>query len=51
LGKAVAYVLGLWPRLESFLQYPEVELSNNRAENSMRGVAVGSSLCTSFSSI
>jgi transposase len=41
LGKAVAYALGLWPRLESFLQYPEVELSNNLAENSMRGVAIG----------
>jgi hypothetical protein len=41
LGKAVAYVLGLWPRLESFLQCPEVELSNNLAENSMRGVAIG----------
>ncbi len=41
LGKAVAYVLGLWPRLENFLQYPEVELSNNLAENSMRGVAIG----------
>jgi hypothetical protein len=41
LGKAVAYALGLWPRLEIFLQYPEVELSNNLAENSMRGVAIG----------
>jgi transposase len=41
LGKAVAYVLGLWPRLVNFLQYPEVELSNNLAENSMRGVAIG----------
>jgi transposase len=41
LGKAVAYVLGLWPRLENFLQHPEVELSNNLAENSMRGVALG----------
>jgi len=41
LGKAAAYVLGLWPRLESFLQYPEVELSNSLAENSMRGVALG----------
>jgi len=41
LGKAVAYVLGLWPRLENFLQYPEVELSNNLAENSMRGVTLG----------
>jgi len=25
LGKAVAYVLGLWPRLENFLQHSEVE--------------------------
>jgi transposase len=41
LGKSVAYVLGLWPRLEKFLQHPEVELSNNLAENSMRGVALG----------
>jgi len=41
LGKAVAYVLGFWPRLENFLQYPEVELSNNLAENSMRSVAIG----------
>jgi hypothetical protein len=41
LGKSAAYVLGQWPRLEIFLQYPEVELSNNLAENSMRGVALG----------
>jgi transposase len=41
LGRAVGYVLGLWPRLKIFLQYPEVELSNNLAENSMRGVAIG----------
>ena len=41
LGRAVEYVLGLWPRLEIFLQYPEVELSNNLAENSMRGIALG----------
>lgn len=41
LGKATAYALGQWPRLEIFLQYPEVELSNNLAENSMRGVAIG----------
>ncbi len=41
LGKAVAYVFGQWPRLEIFLQHPEVELSNNLAENSMRGVAIG----------
>jgi hypothetical protein len=28
-------------RLECFLDYPELELSNNLAENSMRGVALG----------
>jgi transposase len=41
LGKATAYALGLWPRLLHFLEYPELELSNNLAENSMRPVAVG----------
>jgi hypothetical protein len=41
LGKATAYALGLWPRLTRFLEYPELELSNNLAENSMRPVAVG----------
>jgi hypothetical protein len=41
LGKATAYALGLWPRLIRFLDYPELELSNNLAENSMRPVAVG----------
>ncbi len=41
LGKATAYALGLWPRLERFLEYPELELSNNLAENSMRPVAIG----------
>lgn len=41
LGKAISYALGLWPRLERFLEYPELELSNNLAENSMRPVALG----------
>jgi transposase len=41
LGKATAYALGLWPRLTRFLEYPELELSNNLAENSMRPVAIG----------
>jgi len=31
----------LWPKLTRFLDYPEVELSNNLAENSMRPVALG----------
>ncbi len=41
LGKAANYTLSLWPRLVRFLQYPELELSNNLAENSMRPVALG----------
>jgi len=41
LGEAVDYALGQWPRLTPFLEYPEIELSNNLAENSMRPIAVG----------
>ena len=41
LGKAVTYTLGLWPKLTRFLEYPEAELSNNLAENSMRPIALG----------
>jgi hypothetical protein len=41
LGKAAGYALTLWPRLTQFLRYPEVELSTNFAENSMRPVALG----------
>jgi hypothetical protein len=41
LGKAVAYTLNMWPKLVRCLEYEEVELSNNLAENSMRGVALG----------
>jgi transposase len=41
LGKAAAYTLNMWKKLERCLEYEEVELSNNLAENSMRPVAVG----------
>jgi transposase len=41
LGKAANYTLSLWKRLTRFLDYPELELSNNLAENSMRPVALG----------
>ncbi|MCP5116176.1 MAG: IS66 family transposase, partial [bacterium] len=41
LGKAAKYTLGLWRKLTRFLEHPELELSNNLAENSMRPVAVG----------
>jgi len=41
LAKACNYTLTLWSRLSRFLEYPELELSNNLAENSMRPVALG----------
>ena len=41
LARAAHYTLALWPKLTRFLDYPELELSNNLAENSMRGVAIG----------
>lgn len=41
LGKAASYTLSLWNKLTRFLEYPELELSNNLAENSLRGVALG----------
>ena len=40
-GEACAYTVKLWKKLTCFLEYPELELSNNLAENSMRGVALG----------
>jgi transposase len=41
LAKACNYTLNLWEKLTRFLEYPQLELSNNPAENSMRPVAVG----------
>ena len=41
LRKAANYTLALWPKLTRFLEYQELELSNNLAENSMRPVALG----------
>src|SRR6516225_6979744 len=41
LAKACNYTLTLWTRLTRFLEYPELELSNNCAENAIRPVALG----------
>ena len=41
LGRAAQYTLALWPKLTRFLEHPELELSNNLAETSMRPVALG----------
>ena len=41
IRKAAAYTLNQWTRLQRCLEYGEVEISNNMAENSMRPVALG----------
>jgi transposase len=41
LAKACDYTLTLWSRLSRFLEYPELELSNNLAENAIRPIAIG----------
>jgi transposase len=41
LGRAAQYTLALWRKLTRFLEYPELELSNNLAENSMRPLVLG----------
>ena len=41
LAEACDYTLTLWTRLSRFLQYPELELSNNLAENAIRPIAIG----------
>src|SRR6202451_1725156 len=41
LSKVCQYALALWKKLTRFLEYPELELSTNLAENSMRPVALG----------
>ena len=41
LGQAAQYTLNEWTKLKRCLDYAEVELSNNLAENSMRPVGLG----------
>jgi transposase len=41
VGKAAAYTLNMWKKLDRCLEYEHVELSNNLAENSMRPIALG----------
>ncbi len=40
-GQAASYTLSLWSKLTLLLQNPELELSTNLAENSMRTIAIG----------
>ena len=39
--QGLQYALTLWPRLTRFLEHPQLELSNNWVENSMRPVTLG----------
>jgi transposase len=49
-GRAVRYALKNWTALTRYAGDGHLEIDNNRTEQSIRGIAVGSSLCTSFSS-
>ncbi len=41
LGKAIAYMLGLWPGLTRCLDDPRIPLDNNATERGLRGLVVG----------
>jgi transposase len=41
VGKAIAYMLGLWPGLTRFLADPRIPLDNNATERGLRGLVVG----------
>ncbi len=41
LGKAIAYMLGLWRGLTRFLEDPRIALDNNATERALRGMVVG----------
>jgi len=41
LGKAIGYMLGLWPGLTRFLEDPRIPLDNNATERGLRGLVVG----------
>jgi transposase len=41
LGRAIAYMLGLWPGLTRFLDDSRIPIDNNHTERGIRGVVVG----------
>lgn len=41
LGRAIAYMQGLWPGLVKFLENPKIPLDNNGTERAIRGPVVG----------
>lgn len=41
LGTAIAYTLGLWPKLTTYLKDGHIEIDNNKAENAIRPFVIG----------
>lgn len=41
IGKAISYALGMWHRIERYLEDGKYEIDNNWVENSIRPVALG----------
>ncbi len=41
LGEAIAYTLGLWPKLLTYLEDGHIEIDNNKAENAIRPFVIG----------
>ncbi len=41
LGEAIAYALGLWPKLITYLKDGHIEIDNNKAENAIRPFVIG----------
>ena len=41
LGEALTYLDNQWPRLNTFLEHGELEMTNNAAENAIRPFALG----------
>jgi transposase len=50
-GQAVSYLLKNWTALTRYLEDGGLAIDNNHTERYLRGVAKGSSLCTSFSNV
>jgi transposase len=41
LGEAIAYTLGLWPKLITYLEDGHIEIDNNKIENAIRPFVIG----------
>ena len=48
---AIHYAVDRWPALLRYCDDGNLEIDNNAAERALRAVAVGSSFCTSFSTL